>query len=190
MSPAAPTSGYLNGQLLLAMPDLEDPRFRRSVVAICAHNESGAFGVCLHHAIPELTVRRLMEQVGVDPLGTPLAKVLMGGPVEASRGFVLHSPDFTGEDTFVASSHFALTGTRDILESIAKGTGPARWLSILGYAGWGAGQLEDEIRRNSWLPVPVTERLLWETAPDARWKLGFETQGVDVALLTGGYGRA
>lgn len=181
---------YLTGQLLLAMPDLPDPRFARAVIAICAHNETGAFGVCIHHSIQELSLPDLMRQLEIDPGTTPPKPVLMGGPVEPDRGFVLHSTDFSGDDTSYVGDHFALTSTRDILEEIASGNGPGNWMAILGYAGWGPGQLEQEMRINSWMAVSASPEMLWQTDPSDRWSLGFAEAGIDLGMLSGGFGNA
>lgn len=181
---------FLTGQLLLAMPDLPDPLFARSAIAICAHNETGAFGVCIHHSITELSLPDLMRQLEIDPGPTPPTPVLLGGPVEQDRGFVLHSPDFSGDDTSFIGDHFALTSTRDILEAIATGSGPEHWMAVLGYAGWGPGQLEQEMLVNSWLAVPASQKLLWQTEPSDRWTLGFNEAGIDLGMLSTGFGNA
>lgn len=181
---------YLTGQFLLAMPGIGDPRFERSVIAMCVHDPAGAFGLCLHLPMDDLTVPALMRQLDIDPGPTPEIPVMMGGPVEAERGFVLHSTDWAGQDTRHVAGRWALTGTRDVLAAIAAEKGPRRWICALGYAGWGEGQLEHELSRHGWFTTPATVGLLWETPHGERWRDGFATAGVDVALLATGAGRA
>lgn len=181
---------YLAGQFLLAMPSLADPRFERSVIAVCAHDHGGAFGLCLHTEVEDLLLPELMAQIDVDPGETPAVPVLAGGPVEPQRGFVIHSPDWRGEDTLFVADRFAVTGTRDILVAIAAGRGPARWVAALGYAGWGSGQLETEVARNDWMTTPATMGLVWNHPPEQRWRAGFAAEGIDPALLSVTTGRA
>jgi putative transcriptional regulator len=181
---------YLVGQFLLAMPGIGDPRFERSVIAMCAHDPGGAFGLCLHLPMDDISVPELMEQLEIDPGDTPALPVLMGGPVEPNRGFVLHSPDYGGQDTRHVAGRWALTGTRDVLVAIAEGRGPRQWVAALGYAGWGDGQLEAELAQNGWFTTPATEGLIWDTPPSDRWRGGFASAGVDVRLLSANAGRA
>ena len=181
---------YLSGQFLLAMPGIGDPRFERSVIAICAHDPGGAFGLCVNSEMDDLTVPDLMRQLDIDPGDTPAIPVLVGGPVEPQRGFVLHSPDWAGQDTRHVAGRWAFTGTRDVLVALAEGKGPRQWLSLLGYAGWGDGQLENELKQNGWFTTPATTSLLWETQTPARWRSAYAASGIDVALLSSSAGRA
>ena len=181
---------YLSGQFLLAMPGIGDPRFERSVIAICAHDPAGAFGLSLHAPIEGLTVPELMRQLDIDPGDTPEIAVLAGGPVEPQRGFVLHSPDWGGQDTRHVAGRWAFTGTRDVLVAIAEGKGPRQWISLLGYAGWGEGQLEDELKQNGWFTTPATTGLLWETDAAARWRAAYAGSGIAVGQLSSMVGRA
>ncbi|MCS6987393.1 MAG: YqgE/AlgH family protein [Sphingomonadaceae bacterium] len=181
---------YLSGQFLLAMPGMPDPRFARSVVAMCAHDAGGAFGLCLHAEIEGLTVPDLMRQLDVDPGETPPVPVLAGGPVEPNRGFVLHTPDFAGQDTRFVAGRWALTATRDVLEAIARGRGPRHWVVALGYAGWGEGQLEQELSMPGWFTCPGSLDLIFATPTAERWQRAFREAGVDVAMLSAGAGRA
>ena len=181
---------FLPGQFLLAMPGIGDPRFERSVIAMCAHDAGGALGLCVHRPMADTSVADLMRQLDVDPADTPDTPVLLGGPVEQERGFVLHSPDWSGEDTRAVAGRWALTGTRDVLVAIAEGRGPRHWLVTLGYAGWGPGQLEGELARHGWFQTPATVGLLWETAPERRWGEAFRSAGIDPALLSADAGRA
>jgi putative transcriptional regulator len=181
---------YLPGQFLLAMPGIGDPRFERSVVAMCSHDPAGAMGICLHEPLDDLTVPELMRQLEIDPRATPNVPVLMGGPVDAQRGFVLHSPDWGGQDTRHVAGRWALTGTRDVLQAIAEGHGPQRWVAALGYAGWGAGQLEHELSLHGWFTTPATVGLIWDTEADFRWLEAYRGAGIDVRLLSADAGHA
>jgi len=181
---------YLSGQFLLAMPGIEDMRFDRSVIAMCVHDPAGAMGICLHQPLDDLTVPDLMRQLEIDPLDTPDLPVLMGGPVDAQRGFVLHSPDWGGQDTRHVAGRWALTGTRDVLEAIAKGGGPRHWVAALGYVGWGEGQLDQEMSMHGWFPTAATTGLIWETDALCRWTQAYASEGVDARMLYHEAGRA
>lgn len=183
-------SPYLSGQFLLAMPGIGDPRFERSVIAMCAHDPAGAFGLCLHEEADDMTVPELMRQLDIDPLDTPDLPVMLGGPVEPQRGFVLHSPDWGGQDTRHVAGRWALTGSRDVLAAIAEGRGPKRWVAALGYAGWGAGQLDAELQRHGWFVTPGTEALIWDVVPERRWRQAYRGAGIDAGLLSAEAGRA
>ena len=175
---------YLSGQLLLALPGMSDPRFRQAVIAMCVHDDNGALGIGIGHVLADLTFHALLEQVGIEPGAGPDAAVHWGGPVEPSRGFVIHSTDWGGQDTIHIGKSWALTGTLDILRELAAGKGPSRWLVALGYAGWSAGQLDHEMTRHGWLTAPASPRLLFETPHDARWNAAFEASGIDPRLLS------
>ncbi len=181
---------FISGQFLLAMPGIGDPRFEHSVIAMCAHDPAGALGICVHCELDDLTVPQLMRQLDIDPGATPDVPVLAGGPVEPQRGFVLHTPDWAGQDTLFVAGRWALTGTIDVMRAIASGQGPRRWLMALGYAGWGEGQLESELRLHGWFTTPGTDQLLWETEANRRWAAGFAASGVSVGQLSAHAGRA
>jgi putative transcriptional regulator len=181
---------YLSGQFLLAMPGIGDLRFERSVIAMCVHDPAGAMGICLHAPMDDVSVPDLMRQLEIEPGDTPDVPVLMGGPVEPNRGFVLHSPDWGGQDTRHVAGRWALTGTRDVLEAIAAGRGPRHWVAALGYAGWGEGQIERELSQHGWFPTPATVGLIWETEAVCRWTKGYRDAGVDASLLSSQAGRA
>lgn len=181
---------YLAGQFLLAMPGIGDPRFERSVIAMCAHDAGGAFGLCLHAELDEISLHGLMEQLEIAPGAAPDAPILAGGPVEPQRGFVLHSPDYAGQDTRFVAGRWAITGTRDVLAAIADGRGPRQWVAALGYAGWGEGQLEDELRRHGWFSCPGSLALIFETPAAERWARAFREAGVDPSMLVADAGRA
>lgn len=181
---------YLSGKLLLAMPGMGDPRFERAVIAICVHDENGAIGIGIGHQRPAIGLRGLLGQIGLEAGDAPDSPVLHGGPVEPGRGFVLHSDDWGGQDTIAVNGVGALTGTVDVLRAIAEGRGPSRYLVSLGYAGWGAGQLEDEMTRHGWFTAPCTAEILFETAIEDRWQAGFKAQGIDPRLLASEAGAA
>jgi putative transcriptional regulator len=181
---------FLVGQFLLAMPGIGDPRFEHSVIAMCVHDPAGAFGLCLHAEADDLSVPDLMRQLDIEPGDTPERAVLLGGPVEPQRGFVLHSPDWGGDDTRHVAGRWALTASRDVLVAIAAGRGPRKWVAALGYAGWGAGQLDGELTLNGWYATPGTEALIWETPAERRWMHGFRGAGINAALLSAEAGRA
>ena len=184
----APVS--LSGQLLLAMPGIGDPRFERAVIALCAHDENGALGIGIGRVIPRLSLHALLTQLDIDPGVSPDAAIHLGGPVEPQRGFVLHGQDWGGEDTIRVGQRWALSGTLDVLRAIADGSGPAQWLVALGYAGWGEGQLDEELTRHGWFATPGEDRLLFECAPEERWNGAFASAGIDARLLAPDTGHA
>ena len=179
------------------MPGIGDARFERSVIAMCVHDDDGALGVMVNRPADALTVRDLMRQLDVDPGATPdAAPVFVGGPVEPGRGFVLHTPDYGGQSTISVGSgpggaaRWGLTSTIDVLKDIAAGRGPARWLSVLGYTGWGAGQLDNELTRHGWHSVDGDDALVFTTPPERRWPQAFAALGIDVGHLSAEAGRA
>ena len=184
------SSVYLTGQFLLAMPGIGDPRFERAVIAICAHDSGGAIGIGLGARIEGLGFHDLLSQLEIDPGDAPDVAVHFGGPVEPQRGFVVHSKDWGGQDTIDVAGRWALSGTTDVLRAIASGQGPSHWLVALGYAGWGEGQLDEEMRSHGWFSTAGDVDLIYATASGERWTRGFETAGVDPRLLTAQAGRA
>ncbi len=200
-TPSSPKAepAYLDGQFLVAMPGLTDARFARSVIYLCAHSADGAMGIILNKAVgnlsmPDLLIQldvakeadaiRLRERVGHMP-------VLMGGPVDAKRGFVLHTDDFhIDQSTLIIDDGICLTATVDILRAIANGDGPASAVLALGYAGWQPGQLENEILANGWLTCPADPDLIFNTALDAKYERTLRGIGVDPAMLSVNAGHA
>ena len=184
--------GWLGGQLLIAMPTMEDPRFARAVICLCAHSAEGAMGIVLNRAIENLTFDDLLKQLDVTPV-PPARRIRLhaGGPVEGGRGFVLHTGDWSSEGSLTMDGGFALTASVDILKAIAGGGGPRQGLLALGYAGWGPGQLESEIQHNAWLNVTPDEAILFtEEDQDAKWRRALAKLKVDPLLLVGTAGRA
>ena len=185
---------FLSGKLLLAMPGMADPRFERAVIALCVHDENGAVGIGTGHKRAGMRFRALLQQLEIEPGEAPDCAVHHGGPVEPGRGFVLHSTDWGGQDTLQVNgpggSAFGMTGTIDVLKAIAEGKGPSRYLIALGYAGWGEGQLDEEMTRHGWFAADVSERILFETPADERWAAAFKAEGVDPRLLSSETGAA
>ncbi|KQT33618.1 hypothetical protein ASG29_06260 [Sphingomonas sp. Leaf412] len=181
---------YLTGRFLLAMPGIGDPRFDQAVIAMCAHDAQGALGVGIGATIAGLTLHDVLRQLEIAPGDAPDAPVHFGGPVEMRRGFVVHSRDWSGQDTIDVAGRWALSGTLDILRAIAAGKGPGRWVVALGYAGWGAGQLDEEMTRHGWLDVEGTPDLLFDVPAGERWSAGFAAAGVDARLLSSEAGHA
>jgi len=178
---------FLSGKLLLAMPGMADPRFERAVIAMCVHDENGAVGVGVGHKRAGISFRGLLRQLEIEPGEAPDRAVLHGGPVEPGRGFVLHSTDWGGQDTLQVNGEkgalFAMTGTIDVLRSIAEGRGPSRWIAALGYAGWGEGQLDEEMTRHGWFAARTDPEILFDTPADERWAASFKAEGIDPRLL-------
>lgn len=187
-----PSPGFtsLAGQLLLALPGIGDPRFDHAVIALCVHRPEGAMGVGVGRIVPRLRLHALLDQLGIEAGSAPDAPIHQGGPVEPRRGFVLHSPDWKGEDTVEVTDALALTTTLDVLRAVAAGHGPDRWLVALGYAGWGEEQLDQEMRCHGWLSVVARDALLFETPVADRWPRAFADAGVDVRLLASTSGHA
>lgn len=185
------TDGYLTGQLLVAMPQMTDPRFERSVIYICVHNAEGAMGLIVNRLVGSITFAELLEQLDIRTQGTPESvPVHFGGPVETGRGFVLHSTDYVQDNSVMMGSSLALTATIDILRAVAEGNGPANRLLALGYAGWGPGQLEGELQDNSWLNVPADETILFGPGLEDKWTKAVAKLGFDPNLLFAGAGHA
>ena len=191
-----PTTGEddettLAGQLLIAMPNMSDPRFERSVIYVCAHGEDGAMGLVINKLVEQITFPELLEQLGID--NSEVAeqiRVHFGGPVETGRGFVLHSAEYQQESSMRVSDDVALTATIDILRDIADGHGPRRSLLALGYAGWGPGQLDQEIQANGWLNVGADEELIFDSGLEDKWQRAIGKLGFDPFSLSGQAGRA
>lgn len=183
-------SCYLTGQFLLAMPGIGDPRFDHAVIAMCMHDESGALGIGLGGEIAGLGFHDVLRQLSIDPVAAPDCGVCIGGPVEPGRGFVLHSRDWSGQDTVDVAGRWALSGMVDVLRAIAAGRGPTRWQVALGYAGWGAGQLEAEIQSNGWLHCEADPELLFDDGIDTKYQRALGKIGIDPAFLSREAGHA
>jgi len=183
----------LANHFLVAMPELKDPNFFQTVTLICQHDENGALGVVINRPIESLALHDVLSQleleVKIDPPAGP-EPVYAGGPVHNELGLVLHEGLGEWQSTIPVGERMGLTSSRDVLESIADGTGPRNALLSLGYAGWGAGQLESEIHQNSWLTVEAQPDLVFATPPHERWGKSMETMGLDLSRLASGAGHA
>ncbi|MBI1777253.1 MAG: YqgE/AlgH family protein [Proteobacteria bacterium] len=184
------SKGYLVGQLLIAMPTMMDPRFQRTVIFMCAHDERGAMGLVLNRLIEALTFPELLKQLGIEPEKTSQRPIHFGGPVDMGRGFVLHSDDYNQDGTVLVKPGYSVTATVDILHAIAKGEGPIESLLALGYAGWGPGQLDDEIQANGWLHAPADHTLVFDPNLESKWERAMAKIGVDLSVLSGEAGHA
>jgi putative transcriptional regulator len=182
--------GYLTGQLLIAMPTMMDPRFQRTVIFMCAHDERGAMGLVLNRLIEALTFPELLKQLGIDNAETSERPIHFGGPVDMGRGFVLHTDDYNQDGTVSVKPGYSVTATVDILHAMAKGKGPAECLLALGYAGWGPGQLDDEIQANGWLHAPADPSLVFDPDLASKWERAMAKIGVDLSVLSGEAGHA
>ena len=183
--------GSLTNQLLIAMPGMADPNFSTTVTLICEHNDDGALGIVINRPL-DLKLAGLFEQLDVsdpDP-ATANYPVLMGGPVGSERGFVLHDPGGTYENSLAVSDVIHLTLSRDVIDAMATGNGPNKSLVALGYAGWQPGQLESEMLANSWLNVPASADIVFDAPFDKRWTLAAQTLGIDISRISPDAGHA
>jgi putative transcriptional regulator len=185
------TERYLEGQLLIAMPGMNDDRFARTVVFMCVHSEKGAMGLVINRPAQGLTIGDLMEQLDIRGKAPSQGEqVHFGGPVEHVRGFVLHSGDYRDETTMQVSPDFGMTATLDILRDIAEGRGPKNAILALGYSGWGPGQLEGEIRANGWVTCRASSEIVFALEDDKKWAAALGSLGIDPRLLSASGGRA
>jgi putative transcriptional regulator len=178
-------SGYLTNQLLIAMPAMGDPNFSQTVTLICEHNSDGALGLILNKPLP-MRMAEIFEQLEIDIAAGPLQQrhVLRGGPMQTDRGFVVHRAGGEWDSTIKVSDTLHVTTSRDILAAMARGEGPDDAFVALGYAGWGGGQLEEEIRANAWLSAPVDLGLIFELPFASRWEAAGRLLGVEVARIS------
>lgn len=185
------TPGWLTGRMLVAMPGMADPRFTRTVIYICSHGPSGAMGLVINRMFGEADFPMLLEQLNIETsLGTPDIPVQFGGPVEMGRGFVLHSSDYLREGTTRIDDMVSVTATVEIIQDIAHGKGPERALMALGYAGWGVGQLEEELKSNGWLTVAADEDILFGGDLESKWDRAMAKIGISPAMLSETQGNA
>ncbi|MEE2997933.1 MAG: YqgE/AlgH family protein [Pseudomonadota bacterium] len=183
--------GYLTGQLLVAMPQMLDERFIKTVIYICTHTEDGAMGLVVNKVLEDIDFPNLLDQLDLrTSTGGDDIQVHFGGPVESGRGFVLHSADYQQDATMVIDEQIALTATTDILRDIADGEGPKSSLLALGYAGWGPGQLDSEIQANGWLSVDSDQNLVFGKDPNKTWHVALAKIGIDASMLSGDAGHA
>lgn len=185
----------LKGHLLIAMPQMNDPRFHRAVIFMVAHDTKGSMGIVINNPLVSPDFEDVLRQVGISdekPLNPSLKSTLVmsGGPVESAHGFLLHSADFCQKDTIPIDDFFGLSGTIESLRAIVSGYRPEKMIFTLGYAGWGEGQLEKELQDNVWITVPSTLDLVFDTKPEDKWEKALAAIGAHPALLSLESGRA
>lgn len=185
-------ANFLEGKLLIALPGMSDPRFEKSVIFMCAHSAEGAMGLIVNKPIEGLGFQDLVKNLNIRVKNNaPDSPVLFGGPVDTGRGFVLHSGEYkSGEGTMPVTNEISLTATLDILRAIAEGQGPEQSAFTLGYAGWGPGQIEDEIRLNGWVHCDADSKIIFDTDMDGKWGAALRKLGIDLSLLSANSGRA
>lgn len=184
---------FLEGKLLIALPGMADPRFEQAVIFVCSHStKTGTMGFIINKLISELSFHSLMQKLGIDAnADSANIPVLYGGPVETDRGFVLHGSDYGGNGSTVSvSPDIFVTATVDILTALAAGTGPNQAIFLLGYAGWGPGQVEDEIRQNSWIHCDADSEVLFHAPYEDKWEIALRKMGINISGLTVHIGRA
>jgi len=181
----------LSNHFLIAMPALSDPNFHHTATFLCEHNDDGALGLVINRPT-DLQLGDILEHMEIEAVNSEIARqaVYMGGPVQNDRGFVLHEPLGNWEATLKVTDETGITSSRDILEAIALGEGPERTFITLGYAGWGAGQLEEELAANAWLNGPASTRIVFETPCEQRWEAAAALIGIDLNLISGDAGHA
>lgn len=199
MSDEENTPGEMNslkGSFLIAMPSMLDPRFERSVVFICSHSEQGAMGFVLNKPALEPQFAEILDEIGLEEEATRVryaespTQVYSGGPVEPGRGFVLHSLEYGIATSSRIEDLAGITATIEILRAMARGHGPESAIMLLGYAGWGSGQLEEEISNNGWLTAPATREMIFDTPREDLYTAALAAIGVSVELLSGDAGHA
>lgn len=190
--PSAGHDRFLEGKLLIAMPGMSDPRFEKTVIFMCAHSGDGAMGLIVNKPVAGLGFREMMEKLELDiGNGAPDLPVLYGGPVQTGRGFVLHSSDYDSLDSTMAiTGGISLTATLDILKAMAGGRGPEKAMFALGYAGWGPGQIENEIRDNGWIHCDPDPIILFSPEMETKWNRALGKLGINASSLSAHAGRA
>jgi putative transcriptional regulator len=170
----------LTGQIIVSMPSLEDERFFKTVIYMCAHSSEGSMGIIINKKIDYDLYPDLLEQLGIDkPLDNKKLFIRYGGPIECGRGFVLHSDDMMRKETLNIDKGVALTSTAEFFDDLSKGDGPKNSILALGYAGWGPGQLELEIMQNSWMPLTIDTNFLFDNEVSRKWIQAYKILGVD-----------
>lgn len=185
----------LSGKFLLAMPGMGDPRFHKAVILVCAHDDNGAMGLVINHMLPGIDLENLLGQLNITaPAGKPNPvsgiAVMSGGPVDNVRGFIIHTPEFHQQDTVRINGEISVTGTVDALRAVASGEGPQQMIFVLGYAGWGPGQLDQELQDNAWLVFDAIPEIIFETESDKKWDAVVRRMGIDPIMLSSTVGRA
>jgi putative transcriptional regulator len=185
------TADSLAGHLLIATPSVEDFCFNRSVIYLCSHTDTGAMGVMVNYPVKDLKMDQIYEQLDIEQ--DTLTKdfpIHFGGPVEANRGFIIHSSDYADEGSLIDMNGISVSASLSLLKAIASGKGPQSGMLVLGYAGWSPGQLEEEIEAGSWMVVPATKELVFETINETKWDEAIATLGIDMGHFSGDIGHA
>lgn len=186
-----PQNSSLAGNLLIATPVVQDSCFARSVIYLCAHNESGAMGIIVNYPVKEIEIDDVLDQLNISSAGlVPDMPIHFGGPVEANRGFVVHSADYDSPESIIRQDGIAVTSNINVLEDYAAGHGPAQGMLMLGYAGWAPGQLEAEIEEGSWIMVPASKELVFNANNDTKWNLAVSSLGIDMGHFSSTVGHA
>ncbi|HEX7725881.1 MAG TPA: YqgE/AlgH family protein [Rhizomicrobium sp.] len=185
-------TNFLEGKLLIALPGMSDPRFEKAVIFMCAHSAEGAMGLIINKPIEGLGFHDLVQNLDIRVTNNvPDSPVLFGGPVDTGRGFVLHSGEYAAPNaTMPVTKEISLTATLDILKAMAEGQGPEQSVFALGYAGWGPGQIENEIRLNGWLHCDADSGIVFEMDMASKWSAALRKLGIDLSLLSTNTGRA
>ncbi len=182
---------FLTGQLLIAMPAMEDARFDHAVIYLCAHSAEGAMGIVLNRPVNKPSFTDLLSQLKMDQsAATRMLHLCSGGPVENARGFVLHTSDWTAEGTLHVDEDTSLTANLDVLKALAEGGGPRRGMLALGYSGWGPGQLDDEIQQNAWLSAPADDAIMYDTDHSTKWQRALAKLKINPMSLSAAAGHA
>ena len=181
----------LTGKIIISTPSLEDERFFKTVIYMCAHSSEGSMGIIINKKIDYDLYPDLLEQLGIDkPINNKKLFIRYGGPVESSRGFVLHSDEIIRKESININNGIALTSTAEFFDDLSLGKGPKNSILALGYAGWGPGQLEDEIIQNSWMTLTVDSNFLFDEEVSKKWTDAYKIMGIDSHKLSSQYGRA
>ena len=181
----------LTGQIIVSMPSLQDERFYKTVIYMCAHSSEGSMGIIINKKIDYDLFPNLLEQLGIDkPINNKKLFLRYGGPVETGRGFVLHSDDIVRKETLNIHKGVALTSTSEFFEDLAKGKGPKNSILALGYAGWQSGQLDNEIMQNSWMSLPIETSFLFDDVLSKKWDQAYKLLGINPINLSSDFGRA
>ena len=185
------THGTLSGHLLIATSVVQDSCFARSVIYLCAHNETGAMGIIVNYPVENIGIRDIFEQLDIDTEKSVRdIPIHFGGPVEANRGFVVHSSDYDTEDSLISKDGITVTASISILQELAQGNGPAKGMLVLGYAGWSPGQLEAEIEGGSWIVVPASTQLVFDSNNEGKWNSAISSLGIDMGHFSTVVGHA
>lgn len=186
-----PQTGSFAGHLLIATPAVQDSCFTRSVIYMCAHNDAGAMGIIINYPVRNLRMKEIFSHLDI-PAKDNLHElpIHFGGPVEANRGFVLHSADYDTKESLVNQGGIVVTSSLSILEDLAEGKGPAQGMLVLGYAGWSPGQLESEIESGSWITIPASPQLVFDTHNDVKWNTAVSSLGIDIGHFSATVGHA